>query len=138
MSKRRSLSESNQESTEINISPMIDMVFILLIFFIVTTVFVEEDGLNLDKPAPGAPQQPDEERVSVTFTVTKANKIFHEGQEVRLGNVRGIVSNALRQDEDAPMSIKVEQEAPMGTVVRIMDEVAVESGRVPSISSAPK
>jgi len=45
----RRLSES-EEATEINLSPMIDCIFILLIFFIVTTVFVEETGLQVNKP----------------------------------------------------------------------------------------
>ena len=53
MSNRRSIS-AGEESTEVNISPLIDMVFILLIFFIVTTVFVEEEGLDVNKPQPSA------------------------------------------------------------------------------------
>ena len=49
MRARRSINEV-EEVSEINVSPLIDMVFILLIFFIVTTVFVEETGVEVDKP----------------------------------------------------------------------------------------
>lgn len=51
---RRNLASDNSDSVEINLSPMIDMVFILLIFFIVTTVFVEETGVEVNKPEAAA------------------------------------------------------------------------------------
>ena len=50
MLRNRRQARGGGESEEINISPLIDMVFILLIFFIVTTVFVEETGVEVDKP----------------------------------------------------------------------------------------
>ena len=50
MSRFRSFSASEEEGEGINMSPMIDCVFILLIFFIVTTTFVEETGVEVDKP----------------------------------------------------------------------------------------
>ena len=52
MRARRSVTDSD-EAMDINISPLIDMVFILLIFFIVTTVFVEETGVEVEKPGGG-------------------------------------------------------------------------------------
>ena len=51
---RRNLAADDRDDVEINLSPMIDMVFILLIFFIVTTVFVEETGVEVNKPEAAA------------------------------------------------------------------------------------
>ncbi|MEC8330157.1 MAG: biopolymer transporter ExbD, partial [Verrucomicrobiota bacterium] len=51
---RRNLASDDRDDVEINLSPMIDMVFILLIFFIVTTVFVEETGVEVNKPEAAA------------------------------------------------------------------------------------
>ena len=51
---RRNLASEESDNVEINLSPMIDMVFILLIFFIVTTVFVEETGVEVNKPEAAA------------------------------------------------------------------------------------
>ena len=62
MSKRGSILQDEAEMSDINISPMIDMVFILLIFFIVTTVFVEEEGLTVDKPTPQPPDTQQEKK----------------------------------------------------------------------------
>ena len=64
MTKRYSITSDEKEVAELNISPLIDMVFILLIFFIVTTVFVEEPGVDILKPPaftsrPGQKQYPD-------------------------------------------------------------------------------
>ena len=54
---RRNLASDDRDDVEINLSPMIDMVFILLIFFIVTTVFVEETGVEVNKPEAAAAVQ---------------------------------------------------------------------------------
>ncbi|MCC5022326.1 MAG: biopolymer transporter ExbD [Candidatus Synoicihabitans palmerolidicus] len=61
---RRTLSNSLQPPEEINISPLIDMVFILLIFFIVTTTFVQETGVEVDKPEASAFHCPWKSRAS--------------------------------------------------------------------------
>ena len=66
---RRSVYNDSEGSDEINISPLIDMVFILLIFFIVTTVFVEETGVEVDKPQ--AASSVNLEKNSILFAITK-------------------------------------------------------------------
>ena len=68
---RRNLTSDDRDDVEINLSPMIDMVFILLIFFIVTTVFVEETGVEVNKPEAAAAIQL--EKNSILIAVTKKN-----------------------------------------------------------------
>ena len=68
---RRSLIRA-EENTEINLSPMIDCIFILLIFFIVTTVFVEEQGLTVDKPDAAATASTEEDE---TVTLEKISQV---------------------------------------------------------------
>ena len=53
---------SNNENSEINISPLVDMVFLLLIFFIVTTVFIEETGIEVQKPMAASAQSLEKKR----------------------------------------------------------------------------
>ena len=76
MAKRSILQED--EETEINLSPMIDCIFILLIFFIVTTVFVEEQGFQADKPDAAAAATPDQSE-AVTLEITAENKVLLNG-----------------------------------------------------------
>ncbi len=128
---RRLSGESDR--VEINISPMIDCVFILLIFFIVTTVFVEEEGLNVNKPQPAATQSLDKDLI--TIKITQKGQIFHEGRSIGLSGVRREVRNKLSR-EKLPVVLQVENDAPAGILVRVMDEAKLGGAEEISINSA--
>lgn len=121
MSRRRSLSSAN-ENTEINMSPLIDMVFILLIFFIVTTVFVEEIGIGVEKPTPQPDAIQDEDNAPVVFRLNRNREVFFEGQNVGLSGVRAIVSNARSRKPDIGIMVEAAADAPGGIIVNVMDE----------------
>jgi len=110
--------ETEVES-EINISPLIDVVFILLIFFIVTTVFVEESGVEINKPR--AASQQDLERNSILVGVTPAGQGFYGGREIGISGVRSIVTRLLRQEE-MPVIIQADRSTPTETTVQVLDE----------------
>ena len=74
MSRHHQL-KTAEEEIKMNISPLIDMVFILLIFFIVTTVFVDEQGLGVNKPEPTAEAKAMENE-TIVFTVLNSGQIY--------------------------------------------------------------
>ncbi|MDF1813890.1 MAG: biopolymer transporter ExbD [Verrucomicrobiales bacterium] len=111
--------ETQTESGEINISPLIDIVFILLIFFIVTTVFVEETGVDIDKPR--AATQRDLEKNSILLGITPEGKVFYGGNEIGVGGVRSTVSRLMRQQEQ-PVIIQADRLTPTETTVSVLDE----------------
>lgn len=120
MSSRRRINKG-EEKTDINISPMIDMVFILLIFFIVTTVFVEEEGIGVDKPTPKPPEpQQDEPDEPVVFRITSQNQVVYDGNNISLGRVETVVKNELSK-ADVPIILQVERGALAGVMVQVMD-----------------
>ena len=82
---------------EINISPLIDVVFILLIFFIVTTVFVEETGVDVTKPQ--ASSAVDLEKNSILIAITDTGKVVYGGREIGPAGVRSIVIGLYQKDE---------------------------------------
>ncbi|MEX0326444.1 MAG: ExbD/TolR family protein [Puniceicoccaceae bacterium] len=124
MSSHRRL-HKGEERTDINISPMIDMVFILLIFFIVTTVFVEEEGIGVDKPTPQPPdEQQEDPDEPVMLRITVSNQIIHEDQVVTLNRVETIVKNALSK-ADVPVIMQVERGALSGMMVQVMDRAKI-------------
>ena len=133
MSKRRFLRGSD-DAIDLNISPLIDMVFILLIFFIVTTVFVEEEGIDVNKPTPGAPSQSSEENKIIILEITQHGKILHEGVELGLNSVRSTVSK-LNRREKLPVIIEANPKAPSGIMVRVMDEARQGGAETISIST---
>ena len=99
---RRKINSNEREDVEINLSPMIDMVFILLIFFIVTTVFVEETGVEVNKPEAAASVQL--EKNSILIAVTKENKVIYGGRDIGINGVGAIVKRLLL-NEDLPVII---------------------------------
>lgn len=130
MKSRKPLSQ-NEELTDINISPLIDMVFILLIFFIVTTVFVEEQGVTVDKPEPSG--KPLTETKTLVITVSSTGQVLHDGREVGVAGVRGLVRQFAannRSTEIETVILEVAEKSQSGLVVRIVDEVQLAGGRV--------
>ncbi len=112
--------EPTTESTsEINISPLIDVVFILLIFFIVTTVFVDETGVEINKPR--AATQQDLDRNSILIGITPAGKVFYGGREIGVAGVRSTISRLLRQEE-MPVIIQADRSTPTEATVQVLDE----------------
>ena len=124
---RRSLLDESENELEINLSPMIDCIFILLIFFIVTTVFVEEAGIQLNKPD-STVLSSEQESDDVSFTITADNKLFYEGQEIALSQVKEIVRNGL-SDKDTPVSIMTSGKSRHGLLVAVWDR-AKQAGAV--------
>ncbi|EDY83252.1 transport energizing protein, ExbD/TolR family [Verrucomicrobiia bacterium DG1235] len=130
MRNRKNLNASD-ETTDINISPLIDMVFILLIFFIVTTVFVEESGLAANTPDPTSNPEQNEEKELVSFLVRRNGQVIYKERDVGVGAVRGIVAPAMRQEEH-PITVNVEPQAQMRLVVAVIDEC--KSGGAPQVT----
>jgi biopolymer transport protein ExbD len=115
---RRSVLDE-EESTEIDLSPMIDCIFILLIFFIVATVFVEERGIQASKPDAAAPASLEESR-SVVLEITAENQIVFEGQELTLGDVPARVK-AHVQGPETPVIVRAHEKSDHGTFVAVWD-----------------
>jgi biopolymer transport protein ExbD len=103
----------------IDIAPLIDCVFILLIFFIVTTEFVEETGVEVNKPR--AATQQDIERECILLGVTRSGQVFYGGREIGVEGVRGTVARLLKQEPRAVI-IQADQETPTQVTVSVLDE----------------
>ncbi len=133
MSLKRNL-KPKEERTDINISPMIDMVFILLIFFIVTTVFVDEVGIIVDKPQPNVSQRDrTDQDEPVVFRVLANGNVTHEGRDVSFDQIEGIVRDALSRAE-VPVIIYVQRNAISGNVIRVIDSSRLGNAEKVSIT----
>ncbi|MDF7807260.1 biopolymer transporter ExbD [Pontiellaceae bacterium B12219] len=117
---------------DINISPLIDIVFILLIFFIVTTVFVDETGLEIDKPR--AATQQDIERNSILIGINPQGAIFHNQREIGLGGVRAVVHRLL-QNDTMPVIIQADRRTPTDRTIAVLDEARSAGARKVFVST---
>jgi len=120
MSKRGSILQDEAEMSDINISPMIDMVFILLIFFIVTTVFVQEPGVEVEREI--AMSSLDLEKNSILIAITPDGEVVYGGSDVGVVGIRGVVKRLTADNEVMPIILQVDRAAPAGTVIRVIDE----------------
>ena len=114
--------------TDINISPLIDMVFILLIFFIVTTVFVEEKGLASQTPDPVPPiDQEDENEDKLSLLIKKTGQVIAlfgtTETDIGLGGVRGRVQQEKnrRNEDDFSILVNVEPDSLVDLYVQVHD-----------------
>lgn len=108
-----------------DLSPMIDCVFILLIFFIVTTVFQKPPGVEVDRPE--ASQGFGLEKNSILLAVTAENKVFYGGEEVGISGVQNVVRPQLLEDEEMPVIIQADTNAFRG-VVSDVEKQCLEAG----------
>jgi biopolymer transport protein ExbD len=125
MSKRSILNEGD-EPVSIDLSPMIDCIFILLIFFIVTTVFVEETGVEVNKPEAAASVQL--EKNSILIAVTAEDKVIYGGKEIGIGGVAPRIRQLL-QKEDLPVIIQADRGASHGTFSRVYGEAKLAGAK---------
>jgi biopolymer transport protein ExbD len=117
---------------EINMSPLIDMVFILLIFFIVSTTFVEETGVTVDKPH--AASAMDLEKNSILLAITAQGKVVYGGREIGVTGVRPTVRRLL-QKEKMPVIIQSDKTVPTALLVQVIDESKLAGAEAVSIST---
>ncbi len=121
------------DDTAIDMSPLMDCVFILLIFFIVTTTFVDETGVEVDKPQAASASQL--EKNSILIALTGKGEVVYGGRNIGVGGVRSLVQRMLRQ-EDLPVIIQADQVSPSGLLVRIIDEAKLAGAIKVSVATA--
>ena len=124
--------QQTEDVPGINIAPLMDMVFILLIFFVVTTAFVEETGVEVQRPTAASAEQL--EKQSILIAVTRDGRIVYGGQEYNLNGVRGLVARELSQNE-MPVIILVDDSARSGTLVDVIDECKIAGAETVSIAT---
>lgn len=123
MKERKLLYSGGEKNEEINVSPLIDIVFILLIFFIVTTVFVEETGVEVRRPE--AASAANLEKESILIAITADGKVIYGGNEIGIRGVRGVVRRLMKQDADMPVIIQADKAASIELYTRVHDEAAL-------------
>ena len=131
MSRFRNKSEESSDAG-VDISPLIDCVFILLIFFIVTTTFVEETGVEVDKPQAASSVQL--EKTSILLAITDKGEIVYGGREIGIAGVQPLVKRMI-QKEEVPVIVQADQNVQSGLLVRVIDEAKLAGAVKVSIAT---
>ena len=105
-------------SDDVDLTPMLDVVFIMLIFFIVTASFVKEQGLAINQPAPSTKSSPSE---SIVLEVSELNQVTIRNKPVSLRAIRPTIIRMLSENPDASVGVKLHGRAKTKTVISIID-----------------
>lgn len=106
---------------EIQMTPLIDMVFILLIFFVVTTSFVSETGLEIQRPQSSSSQVLPRENIPVAISAD--GRITVDGQRVGVLSIRPFLEKRLRIQPGLAVVLVADKTVSVDRVVRVMDEI---------------
>ena len=120
---------------EINMAPLIDMVFILLIFFLVTTSFVRESGVDIQRPA--AATAVSREKASILIGITSGNRIFMENREMDLATLQLNVERALAENPEGTVVVVADKMSSTGTAVQVMDACRLAGAVNVSLAAQP-
>lgn len=111
------LEETHQAG--IDLSPLLDVVFILLIFFIVTTVFVRETGVEVDKPQAISSEQL--QKQVMLIAITSAGEVMYDGTNIGVAGVRAALAQQ-GQNKMPPVVVQADKQVPTELLVEVIDE----------------
>ena len=131
--KRRFNSEES-EVENIDISPLIDVVFILLIFFIVSTVFIEETGVEVNKPDAASTQSLEKE--SILIAITNDRKIIYAKKNIGVKGVRTIVNTAMAKDATTPVILQADRSVPTELLIAVIDEAKLGGAKKVNVATS--
>jgi len=108
-----------QDDTEVNVTPMLDVVFIMLIFFIVTASFVKESGIDVNRPDAATAER--KERGNILVAITETNQIWINKRQVDPRAVRANIERMHAENPQGSVVIQADENSKSGLIVQVMD-----------------
>ena len=120
------------EEAEVDMTPMLDIVFIMLIFFIVTATFVNERGLDVTRPDSDDP--PETQAVTILISISQSGTISMEGRDIDLRAVRANVERLIAENPDSSVVVQAHPESESNLLVGTMDQARLAGAAGVSIA----
>ncbi|MFT6051977.1 MAG: biopolymer transport protein ExbD [Halioglobus sp.] len=118
--------EADADEAQIDLTPMLDVVFIMLIFFIVVASFLKEAGIEVNRPEANN-NPPDPDATSIAVTITGDDQIWMENRRIDIRAARANIARLLASDPEQGFSVKTESGASAGVLLEVAD-AAREAG----------
>lgn len=118
---RRSHAEAEYEVVHINVVPLIDVMFFLVLFFVATSSFVKETGIEVNRPS--AQTAVVQEKGNIVVSVTRNGDIWIDRRKVDLRAVRAHVERLMVENPDSTVILAADSEAPTRLLVQALDQV---------------
>lgn len=134
MRSRVNLDIQNSES-EIDMTPMLDIVFIMLIFFIVSTTFVKEAGVEINRPAASTAEK--QESTGVMLAVTADGLIWLEGNQTDVRMIRPKLERLKVEQPDVSVMVQADENAKTGVLIKVMDQIKLAGIAQVAVATKP-
>jgi len=121
------------DEVEINITPMLDVVFIMLIFFIVTTSFIKETGIDVNRPSADTAEK--KERGNILIAISANGDIWMNKRRIDIRSVRANVERAHAENPEGSVVITADRESKTDTLIQVMDQARLAGVRNVSIAA---
>ena len=132
--RRKNFLSSSEDENSLDMTPMLDIVFILLIFFIVTTSFIKASGIEVDSPiATSATRQ---ETGTIIVSISESNDVWIDGRIVGINAVRPNIERMHAENPEGTIIVQPDKVASSGTLVAVLDQLRLAG--VSNISVAAK
>jgi biopolymer transport protein ExbD len=115
-------SRHDEDEEQINLTPMLDVVFIMLIFFIVTATFVKEVGIDVNQPDEDKPKTIDPDKKSIVVQISSQNRITISQRQVDWRSVRANIERLHAEVPEAPVVIQAHPDSSTEAMIHIMDQ----------------
>lgn len=115
------IKQQAEEESAIDMTPMLDIVFIMLIFFIVTSTFVKETGITVARP--DASTATKQTQIAILIAVDEGGQIWLNRQRIPLAAVRGLVERLRAENPQGGAVVQVDKAARTGILVAVMDRL---------------
>ena len=127
---------ARDEESEINLTPMLDVVFIMLIFFIVTANFIKEPGLEVNRP--DAETSNIQENAAILIAIGATNDIWIDGRRIDVKKVKANITKLLADNPQGSVVIQADEKAMADTIIQVMDGAREAGVNAISLASEPK
>jgi len=124
------------EEEDVNLTPMLDVVFILLIFFIVTASFVKETGIDISRPSADTAEK--KSRANILIALSDKGQVWIQKRPVDVRAVRANVERLLAENPQGSVVIQADTESKNGLLVDVMDQVRSAGVYNISIAADPR
>ncbi len=123
----------NDEESEVNVTPMLDVVFIMLIFFIVTASFVKESGIDVTRPDAATAER--KQRASILIAISKNNEVWIQKRRIDVRAVRANVERLLAENPQGSGVIQADEKSENGLFVKVMDQARLAGAQSIAIAA---
>ena len=123
----------NDEESEVNVTPMLDVVFIMLIFFIVTASFVKESGIDVTRPDAATAER--KQRASILIAISKNNEVWIQKRRIDVRAVRANVERLLAENPQGSVVIQADEKSENGLFVKVMDQARLAGAQSIAIAA---